>query len=239
MNSRIKLSARAALNGSQLKIIPSVSVILLLFILFLLCNAAMNYIPPSRYFSVIFPAVSLLLSIAAIAPLKLRLQIKHLLLARGINPTHSFGIGLSGVLKSCEMCICLFFIKLFWFAAFEAVPVAASAIFIYHNTQKAVSLRAAFIFFSGMLILAVAGFFFYVLYTQRYSKSMFYLACYKDFTVSEAISESIKRTRNKCADILFFKIGFVPWFLLCILIFPIFFVIPYYKQSVTCLFLSR
>ncbi len=239
MNSRIKLSARAALNGSQLKIIPSVAAISVLFILFSLSNAAMNYIPLSRYFSVIFPAISLLLSITVIAPLRLQLQIKHLFLARGINPSYKSRIGLSGMLKACEMCICLFFIKLFWFAVFEALPVAASALFIYYNTQKAVSLRAAFIFFSGMFILALASFGFYLLYTQKYSKSMFYLACYKDFSVSDAIAESVKRTRNKCADILFFKLGFVPWLLLCVLVFPAFFVIPYYKQSVTCLFLSR
>ncbi len=239
MNSRIKLSARAALSGSQIKIIPLVAAIILLLTVFSLCNAAVNYLPMPRSFSVVFPALTLLLSLAVISPLRLRLHIKHLLLARGINLSQRIGIGLSGILKSCEMCVCLFFLKLFWFAVFEAIPIISSAIFIHHNLRNAVSLRAAFIFFSGMTILALAGFGFYLLYTQRYSKSMFFLACYKDFTVTEAISESIKRTKDKCADILFFKLGFVPWFLLCVLIFPAFFVIPYYKQSITCLFLSR
>lgn len=239
MNSRIKLSARAALSGSQMKIFPLVAVIALFIVLFSVCNTAVNYLPLSHSLAVIFPAVTLLLSLAAIAPLRLRLQIKHLLLARGINPSQRIGIGLSGMLKSCEMCVCLFFLKLCLLAVFEAIPIISSAIFIYHNIRNAVSLRAAFIFFSGMTILALAGFGFYLLFTQRYSKSMFFLACYKDFTVAEAISESVRRTKGRCADILFFKLGFVPWFLLCLLVFPAFFVIPYYKQSVTCLFLSR
>ncbi len=239
MNSRIKLSARAALNGSQAKIIPYAAAIMLLLTVFSLCNYAMNFISLSRYFSVVFPALTLLISLAAISPLCLKLQIKHLLLARGSRNPRKAEIGLSGILKSCEMCVCLFFLKLFWLAVFEAIPVISSAIFIYHNISNAVSLRAAFVFFSGMIILAIAGFGFYLLFTQRYSKSMFYLACYKDFTVNDAISESVKRTKEKCADILFFKLGFVPWFLLCVLIFPAFFVIPYYKQSVTCLFLSK
>lgn len=241
MNARIKLSAKAALTGSQLKIIPSVAAVMILLVFFSLCNSALNFLPVSfeDYFLIIFPAMSLLLAIAAISPLRLRLQIKHLLLARGINPSQRIDMGISGMLKACEMCVCLFFIKLFWFAVFEAIPISASAFFVIYNAKKAVSLRAAFIFFSGMLILALAGFGFYLLFTQRYSKSMFYLACYKDFTVSEAISESVKRTKGKLADILFFKIGFAPWFLLCVLIFPAFYVIPYYKQSVTCLFLSR
>lgn len=239
MNSRIKLSARAALNGSQLKILPYITAILLLFAVFSFCNAAMNRISLPWIFSVVLPVVFMLFSLATIAPLRLGLQIKHLLLARGIKPFHGYGIGFSGMLKSCELSVCLFFIKLFWFAVFEAIPAVLSVIFIICNINRAISLRAAFIFFSGIFIISIVGLGFYLLYTQRYSKSMFYLACYKDFTVSEAIAESVKRTRDKCADILFFKIGFVPWFLLCVLIFPIFFVIPYYKQSVTCLFLSR
>lgn len=241
MNARIKLSAKTALTGSQFKIIPTLSAILLLIPLFSLCNSAINLIPFSfgRYFSVIFPALTLLISIAVIAPLRLRLQIKHLLLARGINPSQRIDMGISGGLKACEMCVCLFFIKLFWLAVFELIPIGASVLFILYNTQKAVSLRASFVFFSGMLFLALAGFGFYLLFTQRYSKAWFYLACYKDFTVSDAIAESIKRTKSKNADILFFKIGFAPWFLLCALVFPAFYVIPYYKQSVTCLFLSR
>lgn len=224
-----------------MKIIPSVAAIMILLAVFSLCNSVINYIPiaSASFWGIVFPAITLLLSLAAIAPLRLRLHIKHLLLARGINPSQRISIGFSGVLKSCEMCLCLFFLKLFWFAVFEAIPIISSAIFIHHNIRNAVSLRAAFIFFSGMIILAIAGFGFFLLYTQKYSKSMFYLACYKDFTVTDAICESIKRTKNRCADILFFKLGFVPWFLLCVLIFPAFFVVPYYKQSVTCLFLSR
>lgn len=238
MNARIKLSAKAALTGSQLKIIPTLAVILILLVFFSLCNSAVNYITflSERYFFVVFPAVTLLLSIALISPLRLRLQIKHLLLARGIKPSQGICMGFANAMKACELSICLFFIKLFWFAVFEAVPVAATVIFLLRGT---VSLRAAFVFFSGMLILLLAGFGFYLLFTQRYSKAWFYLACYKDFTVSDAISESIKRTKGKYADILFFKLGFAPWFLLCILVFPVFYVIPYYKQSITCLFLSR
>ncbi|MBQ2847699.1 MAG: hypothetical protein IJE74_05525 [Clostridia bacterium] len=241
MNARIKLSAKTALTGAQLKIIPTLAVLILLTVFFSLCNPALNLLTISfnKYFLLIFPAISLLFSIAAIAPLRLRLEIKHLLLARGINPSQKLNLGLSGILKACEMCVCMFFIKLFWLAVFEAVPVSALAVFLLHNARKAVSLRAAFVFFSGMFILALAGFGFYLLFIQKYSKSMFYLACYKDFTVTEAISESIRKTKDKTADILFFKLGFTPWFLLCILIFPAFYVIPYYKQSVTCLFLSR
>ena len=115
----------------------SVASIIFFLAVFSLCNPIINNFPVfnQSYFRIIFPALTLILSLMAIAPLRLRLQIKHLLLARGINPSCGFKIGLSGMLKSCEMCVCLFFAKLFWFAVFEAIPIISSAIFIYHNTQ--------------------------------------------------------------------------------------------------------
>ena len=66
-----------------------------------------------------------------------------------------------------------------------------------------------------------------------------FLACYKDFTPGDAIRESVRKTKGNVVDIFFFKLGFLPWFLLCPLVFPIFYVVPYYKQSVTCFFLRR
>lgn len=239
MNARIKLSAKAALTGCQLKIIPTLAATMLLISVFSICNYAVNFIPfyPEDYFFVVFPALTLLFSIVAIAPLRLKMQINHLLLARRkTGSPQSFGIGFTGVLKACEMSVCMFFIKLFWLAVFEIIPLTATVIFVM---KKSVNLRSAFVFFSGMFILSLAGFGFYLVFIQRYSKSWFYLACYKDFTAADAIAESIKRTKGRYADILFFKLGFAPWFLLCVLIFPAFYVIPYYKQSITCLFLSR
>lgn len=241
MNSRIKLSARAAMNGSHIKTVPVIAAIMILLFAFSVCNAAVNYYFEGTEKSLLAAVAALTLpaAVAAIGPLRLLSQIRLLLLARGVTPVMKPNIGLSGALKACELCVRLFFIKLFWLAVFEAVPFTAAAAFVYHNLHNAVSLRAAYAVFAGLSVLAVAGLFFCFIFTQRYSKSMFYLACYKDFTAGEAINESVRKTQNKLADIFFFKLSFAPWMLLCIGILPALYVIPYYKQSVTCLFLSR
>ena len=241
MNARLKLSARSALTGSQSKAVPLVGAVIILMLFFSVCNALVNLLPISvgEYSLLIFNVLSLFVTIAAVSPLRLIFQIRLLLLARRINPVQKLNIGVSGVLKSCEMSICLFFIKLFWFAVFELVPISLSVVFFVYYADSAVSLRAAFSFFEGMFVLAVAGAGFFFLFIQRYSKSFFYLACYKDFTVTDAIVESIRKTKGRLAEILFFKLSFLPWFVLCVGIFPMLYVVPYYKQSLTCLFLSR
>lgn len=241
MNSRIKLSARAAICGSYFKVVPVVAVLMLLFILFSVCNAAVNYFfaNESEALLAAVAAFTLPLAVAATAPLRLRLQMKFLMLAKGRNRFGKPEMSFSDALKACELSVRLFFLKLFWLAVFETVPVTAGAAFVYHNYYNAVSLRAAYAVLIGLLLLTAAGLIFYSVFIQRYSKAWFYLACYRDFTAGDAIKESVRKTQDKLADIFFFKLSFAPWFLLCIGILPAFYVVPYYKQSLTCLFLSR
>jgi hypothetical protein len=119
------------------------------------------------------------------------------------------------------------------------LPFISAVIFAGWCSRNAVSLRAANAVVCGVICLALTGLVFYFLITQKYSKSWFFLACYSDFTASDAIKESVRKTQNSLAEILFFKLGFTPWFLACLMILPAFFVLPYYKQSVTCFYLSR
>ncbi len=241
MNARIKLSARAALAGSQLKIITLVTAVMFLSVMFSLCNAAMNifFYTAEKYFLIAFAIVSPFAAVAAIGPLCLLLEIRHLLLAKGINPIHGVKIGVSGALKACIMCITLFALKLFWFLVFEALPILGTWALFAFVDGNALSLKAFYALLAGAFALASSGLIFYFWFIQRYSKAMFYIACFKDLTVAQAIEESIRKTKNKLADIFLFKLSFMPWFLLCAAVIPALFVIPYYKQSITCYFLSN
>ncbi len=241
MNSNVKLSARIAMNGAGMKISLLFGLIMAIFLFFSFGNAVINRFLPQGEKSVLLitAMLMLILFILIICPLCLRFQIKLLLLAKGVKRAVKLNIGVLGGLKACEMCIRLFFIKLFWLCAFETIPVASAAVFVCGNLNKPVSLRASVAVFTGLSILAVAGFFFWLIFIQRYSKAMFYLASYKDFSAGEAIKESVRKTRDNLFDILLFKLSFLPWLVLCLGILPALYVIPYYKQSVTCLFLSR
>lgn len=237
MNSGIKLSARLALHGSHFSVLPLLTLIMFTVFVFSLCNAVFNFFTDAYYFSLVFSILSLFVFVVITAPARLKLEIKHLVLAKGKNRSVSSKLGFSGMKKSLGIYAALFCLKAFWFAAFEAVPVLISVMFLHYNSEKSISIKAAVTVAVCIAVLAVSGIIFYSVFIQRYSKAAFYLACYEDFTVFDAIGESVRKTKDNLAEILLFKLGFMPWFLLCIGIVPVLFVIPYYKQSLTCYFL--
>ena len=241
MNARIKLSARSALCGAYGKILPLFCVGFTALVFFSLCNGILN-----RFFAVenngILPAVAvitLLTFVAVISPVSLALQVKHLLLARGTRYGMKPQIGFDDVLKACDLSVRLFAVRTFWLLFFEAIPVCLWFMLLFQIRIADVSVNAAFTVTAGIVLLGISGLVFWLIFIQRYSKAIFFLACYKDFTPADAIRESVRRTKDCATEIFLFKLSFLPWFLLCLLVLPAFYVIPYYKQSVTCFFLRR
>lgn len=239
VNTRIKLSARNAICGSYMKIMPLIFMIFLLIITFSLFNAVVSCFTESRILLAVLSVLSLVAFVMLISPLRLILQLRFLALAKGKGAFMMPAISFSDILKTCELSVRLFVLKLFRLVVFEILPCISATVFIGYFSRNAVSLRAAYTVFSGIITLAVIGLVFYLITVQKYSKAWFFLACYSDFTAADAIKESIRKTQSRLTEIFFFKLGFVPWFLLCAGILPAFFVVPYYKQSVTCHYLSR
>ena len=227
--------------GSYAKILPLLGTAILIFMLFSFVNAVFDRYLSAAGNEILASAaiITLPAAIAAISPLNLLMQIKYICCARGARMCGKPQIGVRGALKACDLCVRLFVIKLFWFVVFEALPVFSASIFLYQVKEDSVSLKAAYVIAAGLFLLAIAGLVCWLVFIQRYSKSMFYIACYKDFTAGDAMNESVRKSKNRVAEIFLFKLSFAPWMLLCVLGLPALFVIPYYKQSVTCLFLGR
>ena len=241
MNSRIKLSARSALCGAYGKILPLLCVNLTALIVFSLCNGILNgfFAGEDNGAFAAVAVITLPVSVAVISPVSLALQIKHLLLARGTRYGAKQQIGFNGGLKACDLSVRLFVIRTFWLLFFEAIPVSLWLMLLFQIRITDVSVNAAFTVTAGLVVLGITGLVFWLIFIQRYSKAMFFLACYKDFTPADAIRESVRKTKACAAEIFLFKLSFLPWFLLCLLVLPAFYVVPYYKQSVTCFFLRR
>lgn len=238
MFSRIKLSARLALSGAYLKILPLLTLIIFAVFIFTVCNPILNMFVDSNLFFFIFLIASLIAFVLIVSPARLRLETKHFMLARGMKNI-KVRTGVSGFGKSLIFYPLVFCIKLFWFSVFEAVPISAAIMLYFYLNRESLSLKASVVICVGTVILFVAGLIFYSVFVQRYSESAFYLACYEDFSVFDAIGESVRKTKDGLVEILLFKLGFLPWFLLCIGIVPMLFVIPYYKQSMTLFFINK
>ena len=237
MNSRIKLSARLALRNSYLKILPLLTLIVFSVFVFSLFNPLADIRINNKYVLILFSVLSFLLFVLITAPARFWLEIKHFLLANG-RKSERIKLGISGIKKSCVFYTVLLCVKTFWFTVFEAIPVTASVFFYGYLSRNSLSVKAVTVIGTCIVFLAVSGFCFYSVFIQRYSKSAFYLACYENFNSFDAISESVRKTQGRLGKILLFKLGFLPWFLLCIGIAPMLFVIPYYRQSLTIYFLK-
>lgn len=232
MYSRIKLSARLTMNGAYLKTVPLLTLIIFAVFVFMVSNPIFNMFVGIKHFSAIFFAVSFILLVMIVSPARLRLETRHFMLARGMKNIRG-RTGISEFGKSLLFYPLLLCLKLFWLLVFEAAPVLSATAFYFYLVGNSLSFKAFVVICAGIIILAVIGLGFYSVFIQRYSKAAFYLACYEDFSAFDAIGESVRKTRDSLTDILLFKLGFLPWFLLCIGIVPMLFVIPYYKQSLT------
>ena len=234
MYSRIKLSSRLAMSNSYIKILPDLTAMIFLIFIFSVCNLVLNTVAGIKYFFLI-PICTLLAFVLIISPIRIRMETKHFLFARGLK---SLRIK-PGFLKSLVFYPAIFCLRLFWFAVFEAIPITGAVMLYFYLTQNSLSAKATMVLFTCIAVLGFIGFGFYCVFIQRYSQSAFYLVCYKDFSVSDAIRESVRKTQNNLVDILLFKISFLPWFLLSASIVPMLFVIPYYKQSLTIYFINK
>ena len=222
MNARVKLSARQALLGESLTVLPTLALIMVLTIVFSVGTAAVGLLPGD---ATLAQALTALLTMPAalltIAPLRLRLQQKHIILALGSRDGRKLNF-IDG-LNACVMYSALFALKLLWLLLFEAIPAAFFTVFALRIARQA---------------LAAAGLLFWGIAVQRYARAGFYLAAYGDISPVQAISMSVKRCREELTELFLFKLSFLPWLLLCAAILPALYVIPYYKQSVTCRFLG-
>ncbi len=162
-----------------------------------------------------------------------RLQVQMiLLLANGGKPHIGFYEYASNVLLT----LCLSALRILELIAFEAVPVCIVAALLFSIKRSALSAAFFIIMLGGAAVTAVLGLIFYGFSVQKYAKAPFLFAAYPSLSIRECIRLSAESGEKKAADLLRFKLGFLLWLPACIAIFPLLYVVPYYKQSLTCWF---
>ena len=83
---------------------------------------------------------------------------------------------------------------------------------------------------TGLALLAVGGGF-ALLTLQRYFLAAYLLARTPTLTAAQAVHRSIALMQGGQGRLLLFRLSFLPWLLPCLLLFPLIYAWPYYRQS--------
>ena len=83
----------------------------------------------------------------------------------------------------------------------------------------------------GGVILMLAGLIFRFIILQRYFLAPYLIASNPKLGAWQSIKQSKNLLDGHIFRIVRFKLSFIPWFISSVLIFPLIFSYPYYKQS--------
>lgn len=84
-------------------------------------------------------------------------------------------------------------------------------------------------------ILLLGGILLYLYITSRYILSFFLMAEDNNRKISEVVKNSVKYSRSYRWEITKFILSFIGWFIICIAVFPLLFVVPYFCSSAAIL----
>lgn len=119
-------------------------------------------------------------------------------------------------------------------AAFLLLPTAAAGLLALRIVSRPMSLPVLITLTAAVSLSLIIGALFAAYTVQYYSCASYCFAACPGITVRAALSMSRSNMRGRCLGMLMFKLSFLPWLLLCVLIFPAGYVWTYYKQSLTC-----
>lgn len=127
-------------------------------------------------------------------------------------------------------------LKILHFLSFAAFALPSAAFFagFYYCVVSDLSVYIAVVFALAGAVSLVAALIFSGIFMQKFALAMYFLTENPLMGAVGAMRESAARMAGYEKRLFFFKLGFIPWFLSCILILPIFYVAPYYMQSCAC-----
>lgn len=185
-------------------------------------------------FTVIFSAVISLLSVTAMMPLRFGKEIWFFENAKKnrLKVSKIFSAYRSGIFfKSIRFSFVLFFNKLMWSFVFF-IPSICIAAYLFFSLKNGISKSLLAVAFFGLVVTLFVGTFFFFVFCQRYALSYVLYNENPNSKISGSVKLSAKIMDNKCFELARLKLSFIPWFMLCVFIFPVFYVYPYYKITV-------
>lgn len=249
LNERIKLSARAALLGNRRDDALYLLALMICVVFFSVSGYAVNRIVSLARVNAaltalnpllvqLIPAASSMLTlffaVFFVSPLRQAARSRFVACALNRRTDSLKWFAPGHAVQAVRLSIALFFIKTGLLAAWLALPCAVSVILAAVIKNAAVDLRIALAAAVGTAVLFIISLVFYAVSVQAYVCAQYILVASPSTTVRSAIRQSKAKTLGCRAALLRFRLSFLPWFLLCLAVVPLFYVWPYYKQSLAC-----
>ena len=138
-----------------------------------------------------------------------------------LRPTQSF--------RALYLYLKLFFLKTAWFLYFYMAPIFCLllVLFLYFNTSTYSAVLLTLIF--GSVFLLSISHFYYNAVVIRYNYAIYYLCTDIKISVKQAINKSVDYSDGFIKDGIILKSSFFFWLISCILVLPIFYVVPFKK----------
>jgi len=188
------------------------------------------------YVKLIISLFAVLVSIPILANLKAAREIWFIFKSK-INGNLKYkpvrmAVKKAGVKRYTSLYIRLWILNIFW-AIVLLIPSAIVLEICISTVRQATATKAiAVIIICGNIILLALGFVSFMCIRQRYALCYWMLTQRGDLSARGIIAESERLMDEKCVDLFLFKLRFVAWIFLSVLIFPtVVYVYPYYKQA--------
>lgn len=129
----------------------------------------------------------------------------------------------------------LFLVKAMWTTAFLLPSVSVFVCIVALAYSGGIELPLFITLSSGGAFLLVTGLIFRFIVLQRYFIAPYLIASNPRLGAFQAIRQSKNLTDGHLTEIISFKLSFIPWYISCLLIVPVFIFYPRYKQSCSVL----
>lgn len=183
---------------------------------------------------IVVPVFGVILFLLVASPLRLGFERWFLLTAKGEKPKFReafFYFSPKGIRKSIAAFIFCAVRKTAALALFLFPSACLFGVLYFSFGEGEISLYISYALLGFSLTLLLTGLSFYFYYTSRYFAYYSIIVSNEVIKPAYALDRSREITEGAYGKICFFRLSFLPWMFLCLLIFPAFYVWGYYKES--------
>lgn len=160
-----------------------------------------------------------------------------------LSKVHSKNVTLGQTIKCITFGQCLtffmvsivrFFLSVSWFVFYLSPCIAVSCLLLYSYKYENNGFNINLTLFISAILLFIIGVVFFYVTLKRYAMCSSVILTGEEKNPLKVIVKSIEIMENHSVQYAFYCLSFLGWILLCLLIIPIIYVVPYFKMSKSC-----